>query len=138
MLKLQRNSMYLRNSFVGSSSFTCLLIGIVSILGCCYSTLLKDSHNCVERAMHHNCPVCFEVNVHTEREMLKIIMMQTLIYLHLICWLIWFSLRSFSLRPQKTLLSCLVGTPFIWNVLKRCSSIFSKFLVIIGCCSFLC
>ncbi|KAE9465486.1 hypothetical protein C3L33_02609, partial [Rhododendron williamsianum] len=29
--------------------------------GCCYSRLMKDSHICVERAMHHNCPVCFEV-----------------------------------------------------------------------------
>ncbi|KAM1751262.1 hypothetical protein ACFX11_009403 [Malus domestica] len=28
--------------------------------GCCYSNALKDSHNCVEKAMHHNCPVCFE------------------------------------------------------------------------------
>uniref|UniRef100_A0A0E0CV74 Uncharacterized protein n=1 Tax=Oryza meridionalis TaxID=40149 RepID=A0A0E0CV74_9ORYZ len=28
--------------------------------GCCYSYVLKDSHHCVERAMHHNCPVCFE------------------------------------------------------------------------------
>nr|XP_034896075.1 E3 ubiquitin-protein ligase RZFP34-like isoform X1 [Populus alba] len=30
--------------------------------GCCYSMLMKDAHRCVERAMHHNCPVCFEVN----------------------------------------------------------------------------
>ncbi|XP_031487607.1 probable E3 ubiquitin-protein ligase RZFP34 [Nymphaea colorata] len=28
--------------------------------GCCYSIVLKNSHPCVERAMHHNCPVCFE------------------------------------------------------------------------------
>ncbi|WOL09904.1 E3 ubiquitin-protein ligase [Canna indica] len=28
--------------------------------GCCYSNSLMDSHQCVERAMHHNCPVCFE------------------------------------------------------------------------------
>lgn len=28
--------------------------------GCCYSVLLKDSHPCVEGAMHHDCPVCFE------------------------------------------------------------------------------
>ncbi|XP_042496888.1 probable E3 ubiquitin-protein ligase RZFP34 isoform X2 [Macadamia integrifolia] len=28
--------------------------------GCCYSALLKNSHPCVEGAMHHNCPVCFE------------------------------------------------------------------------------
>lgn len=27
---------------------------------CCYSIILKDSHPCVEGAMHHNCPVCFE------------------------------------------------------------------------------
>ncbi|PON65599.1 43kDa postsynaptic protein [Parasponia andersonii] len=28
--------------------------------GCCYSMLLKNSHPCVEGAMHHDCPVCFE------------------------------------------------------------------------------
>ncbi|KAK4440683.1 E3 ubiquitin-protein ligase RZFP34 [Sesamum alatum] len=28
--------------------------------GCCYSNLIKDAHRCVERAMHHNCAVCFE------------------------------------------------------------------------------
>ncbi|KAL0330780.1 UNVERIFIED_CONTAM: putative E3 ubiquitin-protein ligase RZFP34 [Sesamum angustifolium] len=28
--------------------------------GCCYSVLLKSSHPCVERAMHQDCPVCFE------------------------------------------------------------------------------
>ncbi|KAM7275259.1 hypothetical protein ACFE04_017125 [Oxalis oulophora] len=28
--------------------------------GCCYSIFLKNSHPCVERAMHHDCPVCFE------------------------------------------------------------------------------
>ncbi|KAL1552446.1 RING-type E3 ubiquitin transferase [Salvia divinorum] len=27
---------------------------------CCYSMLLKSSHPCIERAMHQNCPVCFE------------------------------------------------------------------------------
>lgn len=30
--------------------------------GCCYSILLKNSHPCVERAMHHDCPICFEVS----------------------------------------------------------------------------
>lgn len=34
---------------------------LLSLSGCCYSTQLKDSHTCVEKAMHHNCPVCFEV-----------------------------------------------------------------------------
>ncbi|XVE98500.1 hypothetical protein REPUB_Repub03eG0111900 [Reevesia pubescens] len=28
--------------------------------GCCHSILLKNSHPCVEGAMHHDCPVCFE------------------------------------------------------------------------------
>ncbi|KAL7259243.1 hypothetical protein ACSBR1_005189 [Camellia fascicularis] len=28
--------------------------------GCCYSRLMKDLHICIEKAMHHNCPVCFE------------------------------------------------------------------------------
>ncbi|XP_044483152.1 E3 ubiquitin-protein ligase RZFP34-like isoform X2 [Mangifera indica] len=36
--------------------------------GCCYSNLLKDSHKCVERAMHHNCPVCFEFLFDTTRD----------------------------------------------------------------------
>ncbi|KAI3474610.1 hypothetical protein Pfo_029779 [Paulownia fortunei] len=35
---------------------------------CCYSNLLKDSHICIERAMHHNCPVCFEYLFDTPRE----------------------------------------------------------------------
>ncbi|KAG6383793.1 hypothetical protein SASPL_119496 [Salvia splendens] len=28
--------------------------------GCCYASSIKDTHRCVERAMHHNCAVCFE------------------------------------------------------------------------------
>ncbi|EEC71394.1 hypothetical protein OsI_03534 [Oryza sativa Indica Group] len=28
--------------------------------GCCYSIVLKNSHACVEGAMHHDCPICFE------------------------------------------------------------------------------
>nr|CAB3478134.1 unnamed protein product [Digitaria exilis] len=28
--------------------------------GCCYSIVLKNSHSCVEGAMHHDCPICFE------------------------------------------------------------------------------
>ncbi|XP_010421090.1 PREDICTED: E3 ubiquitin-protein ligase MIEL1-like [Camelina sativa] len=27
---------------------------------CCYSKVMEDKHRCVEGAMHHNCPVCFE------------------------------------------------------------------------------
>ncbi|KAJ1689450.1 hypothetical protein LUZ63_013605 [Rhynchospora breviuscula] len=28
--------------------------------GCCYSIVLKNGHSCVEKAMHHDCPICFE------------------------------------------------------------------------------
>ncbi|KAJ7516659.1 hypothetical protein O6H91_22G066600 [Diphasiastrum complanatum] len=28
--------------------------------GCCYPTSLQQGHPCVENAMHHNCPVCYE------------------------------------------------------------------------------
>ena len=42
---------------------TCFVITfLVFCIGCCYSTLLKNSHPCVEGAMHHDCPVCFEVS----------------------------------------------------------------------------
>ncbi|CAK9182822.1 unnamed protein product [Ilex paraguariensis] len=36
--------------------------------GCCYSKSIKDTHHCVERAMHHNCPVCFEYLFETRKE----------------------------------------------------------------------
>ncbi|KAL8139031.1 hypothetical protein V2J09_005032 [Rumex salicifolius] len=36
--------------------------------GCCYSKLMEGAHNCVEKAMHHNCPVCFEYLFDSMRE----------------------------------------------------------------------
>ncbi|CAI9094392.1 OLC1v1030118C2 [Oldenlandia corymbosa var. corymbosa] len=27
---------------------------------CCYANVLRNSHPCIEGAMHHDCPVCFE------------------------------------------------------------------------------
>ncbi|KAE9452270.1 hypothetical protein C3L33_15830, partial [Rhododendron williamsianum] len=33
----------------------------INAVRCCYSVLLKNCHPCVEGAMHHDCPVCFEV-----------------------------------------------------------------------------
>ncbi|GMP50246.1 hypothetical protein CsSME_00016943 [Camellia sinensis var. sinensis] len=36
--------------------------------GCCYSRLMKDSHICIEKAMHHNCPVCFEYLFETTKD----------------------------------------------------------------------
>jgi hypothetical protein len=31
------------------------------VAGCCYSNALQNGHHCVEKSMHQNCPVCFEV-----------------------------------------------------------------------------
>ncbi|KAK2996982.1 hypothetical protein RJ639_025356 [Escallonia herrerae] len=36
--------------------------------GCCFSILLKDDHPCVEGAMHHDCPVCFEYLFETRND----------------------------------------------------------------------
>ncbi|WRX24566.1 RCHY1 [Theobroma cacao] len=53
--------------FVRNATFSMMIIGgeenffHCNKCGCCYSTVLKNSHNCVEKAMHHNCAVCFEV-----------------------------------------------------------------------------
>ncbi|KAJ8430917.1 hypothetical protein Cgig2_015399 [Carnegiea gigantea] len=34
-----------------------------SLPGCCYSTIMKGTHRCLENPMHHNCPVCCEVRL---------------------------------------------------------------------------
>ncbi|KAL2328545.1 hypothetical protein Fmac_021972 [Flemingia macrophylla] len=36
--------------------------------GCCYSKVMEKGHHCVEGAMHHNCPVCFEFLFDTVRD----------------------------------------------------------------------
>lgn len=36
--------------------------------GCCYSKMLEDSHICVEKAMHHNCAICFEYLFDTTKD----------------------------------------------------------------------
>ncbi|XP_027345850.1 E3 ubiquitin-protein ligase RZFP34 isoform X2 [Abrus precatorius] len=36
--------------------------------GCCYSKVMETGHRCVEGAMHHNCPVCFEYLFDTVRD----------------------------------------------------------------------
>ncbi|XP_028066987.1 probable E3 ubiquitin-protein ligase RZFP34 [Camellia sinensis] len=33
-----------------------------------YSRLMKDSYICIEKAMHHNCPVCFEYLFETTKD----------------------------------------------------------------------
>ncbi|XP_028112813.1 E3 ubiquitin-protein ligase RZFP34-like [Camellia sinensis] len=36
--------------------------------GCYYSRLMKDSHIYIEKAMHHNCPFCFEYLFETTKD----------------------------------------------------------------------
>ncbi|GLT80754.1 hypothetical protein SLA2020_521780 [Shorea laevis] len=38
--------------------------------GCCYSKSMKDTHRCVQRAMHHNCAVCLEFLFETMKEVI--------------------------------------------------------------------
>lgn len=39
-----------------------------SSCGCCYSKTMKGTHRCLEKAMHHNCPVCCEYLFDTTKE----------------------------------------------------------------------
>nr|CAN64539.1 hypothetical protein VITISV_009522 [Vitis vinifera] len=45
-----------------------IIVKNVESAGCCYSNMMKDTHRCVERAMHHNCPVCFEFLFDTTKD----------------------------------------------------------------------
>ncbi|XLS69334.1 hypothetical protein HN51_020357 [Arachis hypogaea] len=49
--------------------------------GCCHSTLLKNSHTCVEKAMHHDCPVCFEEKILKQPQWYNLHEISTLIIL---------------------------------------------------------
>ncbi|XP_020538227.1 E3 ubiquitin-protein ligase RZFP34 isoform X2 [Jatropha curcas] len=53
---------------VSKQQYHCSECRICRTGGCCYSVSLKESHNCVERAMHHNCPVCFEFLFDTTKD----------------------------------------------------------------------
>ncbi|KAI5425786.1 E3 ubiquitin-protein ligase RZFP34, variant 3 [Lathyrus oleraceus] len=41
---------------------------LLLLVECCYSSSMKDSHHCIEKAMHHNCPVCFEFLFDTTKD----------------------------------------------------------------------
>ncbi|KAI8014396.1 putative E3 ubiquitin-protein ligase RZFP34 [Camellia lanceoleosa] len=52
-------------TYIFFSCFCCVIGGGKNFFHCnkcrcCYSVLLKNSHPCVEGAMHNDCPVCFE------------------------------------------------------------------------------
>jgi hypothetical protein len=55
---------FVNSVFILNVSLTKYLVNCHDLLlsvECCYSSSMKDSHHCIEKAMHHNCPVCFEV-----------------------------------------------------------------------------
>lgn len=84
-------------------------------VGCCYSNLIKDAHHCIERAMHHNCPVCFEVNWKHQKTMennKKNIQVLTSF---------WNSICSFCLIQSMISLFYIADILYIWNASKRCS-----------------
>ncbi|RXH80801.1 hypothetical protein DVH24_004715 [Malus domestica] len=79
----------------------------IYILGCCYSNALKDSHNCVEKAMHHNCPVCFEVkfggyHVQVLREIWKVNILSNKLMTFSLFFKIWIYIEAPSSVRQLT------------------------------------
>lgn len=79
-------------------------------LGCCYPILLRQSHPCVEGAMHHDCPVCFEVRLMPVT--FDVIVWR--VFLRAYLWLVW----SFSifLNLRMRLMSCPADTQYTWIV----------------------
>lgn len=102
------------------------------IAGCCYSMILKNSHPCVEGAMHHDCPVCFEVSLsfralsHGKRKKLPPNLLNRISHFP------WFNddiymVHSICLNRQMMSVSCHVATPFMFTVWRKCSSTSSMF-----------
>ncbi|XWS66815.1 hypothetical protein CRYUN_Cryun05aG0233200 [Craigia yunnanensis] len=54
-------------SMMKSRKISTIVMNVVSA-GCCYSMMLKNSYNCVEKAMHRNCAVCFEFLFDTKKD----------------------------------------------------------------------
>lgn len=92
----------------------------MNVSGCCYSNSLMDSHRCVERAMHHNCPVCFEVDMFDQSNKfeLQYWFVRDLISL--------FHLASTCLTRRRISAFCLAVTRYIWSAWRRWGSIPSK------------
>ena len=93
--------------------------------GCCYTYLLKDSHLCVDRAMHQNCPVCFEVNICHSKLSQKIGFSKVTIFTTLETALINHSLINVRFchsiySSRRKLSACfIVDTRFICNACTR-------------------
>ncbi|GAV73448.1 zf-CHY domain-containing protein/zf-RING_2 domain-containing protein [Cephalotus follicularis] len=77
---------------------------------CCYSVLMKDNHACVERAMHHNCPVCFEFLFDTLKDITVLHCGHTL---HLDC------LRNLTLHYRYTCPVCSKSICDMSNLWKK-------------------
>lgn len=63
------------NTFAQSATYSMMMCRRISITvinvksaGCCYTNVMKESHTCIEGAMHHNCPVCFEYIFDTTKD----------------------------------------------------------------------
>ncbi|XP_047154313.1 probable E3 ubiquitin-protein ligase RZFP34 isoform X2 [Vigna umbellata] len=60
MMYLRSNIIAVAVEFAGMKTGGCENVFHCYKCGCCYPTQMKNSHPCVEGAMHHDCPVCFE------------------------------------------------------------------------------
>ncbi|ESR37692.1 hypothetical protein CICLE_v10028942mg [Citrus x clementina] len=79
--------------------------------GCCYSKEMKDKHRCVERAMHHNCPICFEFIFDTMKDITVLRCGHTI---HLEC------LKEMEKHYRYT---CPVCSKSLWDMSKLWSKI---------------
>lgn len=78
--------------------------------------------------MHHNCPICFEVNLN-DISLTKV--MPTFLLVNVVTYILL--LLSSYLILQKTSLFCVVDTLYIYTALKRWSGICSKLLKCNNC-----
>lgn len=117
---VRQNSNWKKKGKKSYRTYFCILAMFVA--GCCYSKLMKDGHRCIERAMHHSCPVCFEVRKS------RTIFCLCLLVEHYSIRYVRILQCSFYLTQQKTSVSYLVAIPYIWNVQRRWNHISSKYI----------
>lgn len=112
--------------FIAEHSFcmVCATYMLNYLTGSCYSTTLCDKHSCVENSMRHNCPICYEVCVHTDllcsRKKMEISYKSS-------C----FAVSFWIIERDKG--SKLWTPPSIWNVLMRCWNMHSISLRTLFC-----
>ncbi len=125
----------LRN--MGPEALSCTMFLLLNLLhlslaGCCYSTTLQKRHPCIEKSMHHNCSVCFEVSLiftfTVNRLLWKIILLHLLrtFWSILTCdeihVLYAFSISYMHLIPCFSGCSCISGGDSIYMWCVLCST----------------